>query len=428
MLAEAFDAFLVDLDGVVYIGNEPLPGAAAALRELRARSKAIRFLTNDPRPHRREVVGRLASHEIQATVEEVISSGWTAAQFAKQRGHRAALVIGGDGLAQEAIDSGIAVVKNRSVDIVIVGCDENVCYRDLDAAVRAIARGAEFVATNRDATYPVAPGVRAMATGGIVAAIEASSGRRPITVGKPMPAMFRAALQTLPPGSRVAVVGDGPRTDVEGARRARLFAILVSETAGTSQWPSVITPDVVIQDLTELFSQRPLPPSKPLVPADWPFVVQACVGAVVFNPAGEVLLERRCDCDAWAAPTGRVEPGESLRAAIEREVLEETGLKITVDRLSGVYSDPARQVFADESGWVMQAITSVFVCRSTSTPVPDGTEVIEADFFPIDQLPTPIPFGDDEWVSDALRAIATGEVALEYTPKATSAHQPRPNG
>ena len=247
-------------------------------------------------------------------------------------------------------------------------------------------------------------------------------------MGKPMPAMFRAALQTLPPRVRVAVVGDGPRTDVEGARRARLFAILVSETADTSQWPSIITPDIIIRDLTELFSEQPVPPSKPAVPADWPFVVQACVGGVVFNRAGEVLLERRHDCDAWAAPTGRVEAGETLQQAIEREVFEETGLKVTVDRLSGVYSDPLRQVFAEESGWVMQAITTVFVCRSTGRPVPDGKEVIAADFFPVDQLPSPIPFGDDEWVSDALRALATGEVALEYTPKAASARQPRPNG
>jgi HAD superfamily hydrolase (TIGR01450 family) len=415
MLAEAFDAFLVDLDGVVYLGTEPLPGAADALRELRARTKAIRFLTNDPRPHRSEVVERLARYGIDATVEEVITSGWTAAQFARERGHRSALVIGSEGLAREVTDAGVAVAKGQSPDVVIVGCDESIGYRDLDAAVRAIARGAAFVATGRDATYPVAPGVRAMATGGIVAAIEASSGRRPITVGKPMPPMFRAALQTLPPGSRVAVVGDGPRSDVEGARRARLFAILVSEQTDTSHWPSVITPDVVIPDLTALFGDHPLLPSKPLVPTDWPFVVQACVGAVVFNPARAVLLERRRDCDAWAAPTGRVEPGETLQQAIEREVLEETGLQVTVDRLSGVYSDPARQVFADESGWVMQAITTVFVCRSTGTPVPDGVEVVEARFFPVYQMPSPIPFGDDEWVSDAMRALKTGEVALEYT-------------
>ena len=69
----------------------------------------------------------------------------------------------------------------------------------------------------------------------------------------------------------------------------------------------------------------------------------------------------------------------------------------------------------------MQAITTVFVCRSTGTPFPDGIEVIEADFFPVEQLPSPLPFGDDDWVSDALRAMSTGEVALEYTPKAARA-------
>jgi HAD superfamily hydrolase (TIGR01450 family) len=422
VLAEAFDAFLIDLDGVVYLGAKPLPHAAAALRKLRAGSKQLRFLTNDPRPHRRQVTSRLIGCGIEASIDEVITSGWAAANVANRRGHRSALVVGSDGLAEEVSDAGIRVVRDSGADVVIVGCDERVCYPDLDMAVATIMRGAEFIATNRDATYPLSPVSRALATGGIVAAIEAGSGRRPLTVGKPMPPMFKAALETLPPKTRVAVVGDGPRTDIEGARRTALFAILVSDSSDTSNWPSVITPNLVIRDLRDLFKQHPPPMSKPAVPSNWPFVVEACVGAVVFDPAGHVLFERRHDSDVWALPTGRIEPGESFREAIQREVWEEIGVRLSVDRLCGVYSDPSRQVFAQESGWVMQAIMTVFVCRTTDTPRPDGVEVTEARFFDVDELPSPIPFGDDEWVSDAIRANATGEVALEY-----SRRDPLPN-
>jgi ADP-ribose pyrophosphatase YjhB (NUDIX family) len=88
-------------------------------------------------------------------------------------------------------------------------------------------------------------------------------------------------------------------------------------------------------------------------------------------------------------------------------------MSIVVERLCGVYSDPSRQVFANASGWVMHTIMTVFVGRAEGAPAPDGVEVSEVRFFEVGQLPA-LPFGDEEWIRDALEARRTGKVALEY--------------
>src|ERR671916_94455 len=97
MIAERFDAFLFDLDGVVYLGDELLPGSEEALARLRGAGKEVRFLTNDPRPTRRQVCRRLAGMRVQVDAEEVITSGWATASYLLQNGVESAYVIGSRG-------------------------------------------------------------------------------------------------------------------------------------------------------------------------------------------------------------------------------------------------------------------------------------------------------------------------------------------
>lgn len=146
-------------------------------------------------------------------------------------------------------------------------------------------------------------------------------------------------------------------------------------------------------------------------PAEIADVVPA-VGAVV-STAGtdadadggdeQVLLVHSRARDAWTVPFGRVDPGESVRQTVRREVREEASVTVRVDRLAGVYSDPETQVFEHRSGRLLQFVTTLVVCspvESTSSPEPDGDEVDDAAFVSRQRLPEMPPTG--EWVRAAL--------------------------
>jgi glycerol-1-phosphatase len=101
ILAESFDAFLLDLDGVVYLGDEPLPGSREALARLREAGKKLRFLTNDPRPTREQLRRQLAGMDVDAWRGEVITSGWATARYLAQEGTGSTYLIASRGLASE---------------------------------------------------------------------------------------------------------------------------------------------------------------------------------------------------------------------------------------------------------------------------------------------------------------------------------------
>ncbi|MCK1804289.1 hypothetical protein MTQ12_14805 [Brevibacterium sp. R8603A2] len=94
MLVDQFDVFLLDLDGVVYVGDTLLSGVTEALASLRSRGRVVRFVTNDPRPSRKDVVHRLGRLGVRATVEEIVSSGWATACWLRQQGITRAYVVG----------------------------------------------------------------------------------------------------------------------------------------------------------------------------------------------------------------------------------------------------------------------------------------------------------------------------------------------
>lgn len=248
MLAGRYDAFLVDLDGVVYVGDRALPGAAAALARLRELGKAVRFLTNDPVPTRAELVARLRLLGVDAEPGEVISAGWATARWLAEAGVRRVFVAGSPGLRAELAEAGLELVE-EGPEAVVVGADPDLTLGRVARACIWIARGARFVATNPDLTYPT-PWGPLPATGALVRAVEAVTGVAPTVIGKPKPHIFRLALATLPAGCRAAMVGDNPETDVAGARRAGIAAILV---APDGQVPADgPQPDAVIRALAEL--------------------------------------------------------------------------------------------------------------------------------------------------------------------------------
>src|SRR5919202_4539725 len=249
MLADRFDAFLLDLDGVVYLGDEPLPGAKEALVRLRQAGRAIRFLTNDPRPIRAQVSRRLAGIGIEAHAEEVVTSGWATASYLLQNDIESTYVIGSRGLASEIGVVGVEVVDRGPCEAVVVGSDEHVSYSHIRQASRYIFEGARFVATNADGSFP-SPKGPLPGTGAIVEAVRVTTDKRPVVVGKPFSPMFDIALEDLGTDrERTVMVGDTPDTDIAGANHVGISGVLVSrEDAQGASDEDGSSADAVIQD------------------------------------------------------------------------------------------------------------------------------------------------------------------------------------
>ncbi|MBV9454317.1 MAG: HAD-IIA family hydrolase [Rubrobacter sp.] len=405
MLVERFDVFLFDLDGVVYLGDEPLPHARESLARLRSAGKAVLFLTNDPRPTRSEVARRLARLGIEARQQEIFASGWATARCLKQSDVRSAYVVGSPGLISEIREAGVEVIESGHPEAVVIGGDERTSYAHIERAVRLILGGARFVATNPDSSYPTPEGPIPGA-GAVVAAIQAASNKRPaVTVGKPYPEMFDLALEEFEDKTgRIVMVGDNPSTDILGAHRVGITGILVSRTPVRFRSNQDFRiPDAVIPDLSFLFDPRVSVRAWKSPSFSWPDRVEAGVAAVILNRKNEVLLVRRVDRDLWSVPSGGIERGESIKEAVSRNVIEETGLKVAATRLIGVYSDPASQVFCYPAREAVQFITCCFLCVIEGEILQAvDTEASGAAFFNPEKLPAGLLPTHSKWLSDTL--------------------------
>lgn len=404
-LTERFGAVFLDLDGVVYIGRRAVPGAVETIAELRRRSCALRFLTNDPRPSRTDVVLRLRALGVQASAHEVMTCGWATARTLNRRQLRTVFVVGSDALGGELADAGLQVRERGPVDAVVVGCDRDVGYVHIREAANRVRDGAAFLATNNDPVFPTARGL-VPGTGAIVAAVRVATGVPAEVIGKPQPAMFEEASASVSPGTPAVMVGDTPATDIEGAHRAGLPAVLFSARGETAELPLWQRPDAVIRSLPDLLKldARLLQSweQKGAVP---PRRISPCVGAVILDGAGRVLFVRRRDNGLWALPTGHVEPGETWAEAVLREVEEETGLRLAQPLLRGLYSNPVFQVVRFADGRVEHFVAACFLLHTTRTDlVLAPAEVTDARFFPIDRLPHPRVQGHEQWIKDALSA------------------------
>jgi HAD superfamily hydrolase (TIGR01450 family) len=264
-LRRGYDGLIVDLDGVVWLGGHPIKGTADAITKLRANGTRVLFLTNDPQSSRGEHANRLTSIGIPATVADVMTSAAATARFLASHPHlrgRRALVIGSPALHQEIEEAGFHIVppaKPLQAELVVVGGHQGFDYTELRAATTAIANGAELFATGRDAVFPTRDGPWP-ATGAILAAVETAAGVTATVIGKPEPFIFEIAREVLHECEHVAVVGDNLASDIAGAKRSGLDAILVL-TGTTTQGDleqAEVQPDLVLASLAELpeFEQR----------------------------------------------------------------------------------------------------------------------------------------------------------------------------
>ncbi len=171
----ALHGLLIDLDGVVYTGSDPIPGAAGFLSEARRRGLKFLLVTNNSTTSPELVAERLRRMAIDVTPQEILTSAQAAVAYVAAHAERGARVriVGEAGLRQAAEEEGLLVVQdgNASADWVIAGLDRDFNYERLTSATRAIIAGAHFVATNADALLPIEGGQVVPGAGSIVSSM-----------------------------------------------------------------------------------------------------------------------------------------------------------------------------------------------------------------------------------------------------------------
>ena len=267
---------LVDLDGVVYRGADPVPGVAAVLADRAARGDDVVYVTNNSMHYRAEYQTRLAAMGCPVTPDMVVSSARATALYLRDHDPaiRRVLVLGGGGLERELQDAGYDVVGCGTAatrvsqegidgvaaaghpDAVVVGLDPNMTYLRLSVAADCVRAGAHFIATNRDPVYPTERGLRPGA-GALVAAVEAATGVVPVSIGKPEPYLLEAAAHAVGREPAEAImIGDGIGTDLAAARAVGARCILmltgVSTRAEVEALPADRRPTAVAADAAEL--------------------------------------------------------------------------------------------------------------------------------------------------------------------------------
>jgi NagD protein len=220
-------AYLIDMDGVLVRGSQPVPGANEFIGRLRAAGAKFLVLTNNPLYTPRDLAARLDRIGLHVPAEAIYTSALATAQFLKhQLPHGTAYVIGDVGLTTALYDVGY-IITDHDPDYVVVGETTSLSYERLTMASRYVAAGSRFVATNPDVAGP-GDGGMVPACGAIAAFIAAATGVRPYFVGKPNPLMMRTALRTLGVHSEESVmVGDRMDTDIIGGTESGLETILV---------------------------------------------------------------------------------------------------------------------------------------------------------------------------------------------------------
>jgi glycerol-1-phosphatase len=256
MLATRFDAFLLDLDGVLYRGAVAVGGAVDAMARLRALGGRVAFVTNNSARTPEAVAEKLRGLGIAADASEVETSALTTAGMLAGRGIATAFVVGEEGIRRALAERGVTVLEGEpaAADVVVVGLDRGADYAALRTASMLVESGAPLVATNADASFPAGDGRAWPGAGALLAAIEATTGARAEVVGKPNPPILRAAL-TRAGGGTPLLIGDRLDTDIAGARAMGWDSLLV--LTGIARREDVAASDVqptfVGEDLGALF-------------------------------------------------------------------------------------------------------------------------------------------------------------------------------
>lgn len=228
-LSEAYDAALLDLDGVVYLGGTPIPGAGPALQDAARRGMKLAYVTNNASRTPPAIAAQLTAMGVPATPADIVTSAQAAARVLSERlpAGTPVLVVGGAGLHQAVRQRGLRPVTAAAAQprAVVQGYAPGIDYGLLAEAALAINAGAEYVLTNADPTLPTPRGAQP-GNGSLAQVLIHATGRRPVVAGKPQPPLHAESVARVD-AKRPLVVGDRLDTDIEGAHNGDADSLLV---------------------------------------------------------------------------------------------------------------------------------------------------------------------------------------------------------
>lgn len=259
-----YDTYLIDLDGVVYRGEEIISGAREFVTWLNTHQKKYLFLTNNSFASETQVMEKLTRLGISTSGSHVLGAGQAAIQNIARRFPTGNVYIVGEQPLFELVRSyklRIANENKEPADVVLVGLDRTFNYTTLTEAVQAVMAGAAFVAINRDSLLPVAGGL-IPGCGAMVAAIEAGSSIHPEVIGKPEPGLLLEAMRLLESKPEETImIGDSLDTDILAGKAAgthTLFVLSGKDTRATMA-KSGIEPEFVYENLAAVMAAMQTP-------------------------------------------------------------------------------------------------------------------------------------------------------------------------
>lgn len=251
-------AFIIDMDGVLWEGDRPMPGLADFFQTLRERRIKFVLATNNASKTPEQYVSKLAGMGVTVAREEILTSAQAAALYLRQKSANGAKVfaIGEDGVRQALAETGFTLTGLYEVDaqFVVCGMDRGLSWDKLATATLNVRAGARFIGTNPDVTFPTERGIT-HGNGAVLAAIQAATGVAPVIIGKPEPIMYQWAMTRLGVApAETAAIGDRLETDILGAVRARIRSVFVLSGVSSREQLAGLDyqPTWVMQDIREV--------------------------------------------------------------------------------------------------------------------------------------------------------------------------------
>jgi HAD superfamily hydrolase (TIGR01450 family) len=244
-------AWILDLDGVLWLADVAIPGSAEAVTRLRNDGERVLFVSNNSSAPVAEYLAKLQRLKVPTGPDDLVTSAQAAATLLEPG--QTALVCAGAGVEEALTQRGVSTVREGDADAVVVGWHRNFDYEGLTAAATAVMGGARLIGTNDDATYPTPEGL-IPGGGAILAAVATASGVDPVIAGKPHEPMTRLVRDRLGgDADRSVVVGDRPSTDGLFAEALGLpFLLVLSGVTKENDLPVDPTPARVAPDLAAL--------------------------------------------------------------------------------------------------------------------------------------------------------------------------------
>jgi NagD protein len=251
--------FLIDMDGVIYKGSEPIPGAVEFINGLRDKGLPFLFLTNNSQRTSRDVCYKLNKMGFKVNDEDIFTCAMATARYlASKKENGTAYVIGEGGLLTELHNAGYSIVDDQP-DYVIIGEGRTIMLESVDKAINMIMKGAKLIATNLDPNCPIGDGKYRAGCGALVAMLESASGIKAFSVGKPSPVMMRMARKTLGlTTDETVMIGDTMGTDILGAGSMGFTTILT--LSGVTHENDLAnfgySPDFIIKSIKDLLNEQ----------------------------------------------------------------------------------------------------------------------------------------------------------------------------